>query len=87
MMEGIRRYDELLQLTVLIPDTVRLKAKTAKPTKLDEEKDGMLFRELWNAVNTGATPVECEALVPVDAYRVRRLLAHWLETGAVETIA
>lgn len=87
LMEGIRRYDELSQLTAILPDKVRLKAKSAQPTKLPEEKDGLLFRELWNAVRSGATPMECEAMVAVDAYRVRRLLVHWIETGAVETLS
>ena len=85
IMEGIRRYDELQQAQAILPNDVRLRAKTAQPAKLPEEKDGLLFRELWNAVLNGATPPECEALVTVDAYRVRRLLAHWVESGSAET--
>jgi Domain of unknown function (DUF4388) len=85
IMEGIRRYDELQQTQAILPDHIRLKAKSSQPSTLPEEKDGLLFRELWNAVRSGATPLECEAIVQVDSYRIRRLLAHWVETGAVET--
>jgi Domain of unknown function (DUF4388) len=87
IMEGIRRYDELQQAQAILPDHVRPKAKSPQPSKLEDEKDGLLFRELWNAVRNGATPTECEALVTVDAFRVRRLLVHWIETGSVEAVS
>lgn len=84
LMESVRRYDELQQAEVIVPDDLRLIAQTAQPAPLPDERDGLLFRELWNAVCKGATPQECEALVAVDAYRVRRLLLHWFETGSVQ---
>ncbi|HJZ12524.1 MAG TPA: DUF4388 domain-containing protein, partial [Acidobacteriota bacterium] len=86
VMEGIRRYDELQRSRIIVPDDVRLKAKTAQPSPLAEEKNGLLFRDIWNAVQSGATAVECEAIGNVDSYRIRRLLVHWLDTGAIETI-
>ncbi len=84
LMESVRRYDELQQAEVILPGHIRLIARTAQPVPLPEERDGLLFRELWNAIRKGATPRECEALVAVDAYRVRRLLLHWFETGSIE---
>jgi hypothetical protein len=86
ILEGIRRYDELQQAQAAVPDDIRLIARNNQPTAVPEEKDGLLFREMWNAVRNGATPPECEAIMAVDAYRVRRLLFHWLESGSIEAI-
>ena len=83
LMEGIRRYDELKQLQAILPDHARVVAGGAKPTASPEERDGMLFRDLWNAISKGGTPKECEAKIATDSYRIRRLLVHWLETGAL----
>ena len=35
----------------------------------------------------GVRAVDCEATFAVDSYRVRTLLAHWLETGAAAAAA
>jgi len=85
ILEGIRRFDELRESEALLPDYTRLTAKSNQPAQLPDEKDGLLFRELWNAVRNGATPPECEAAVQADAYRVRRLLVHWMEAGCIES--
>ena len=53
------------------------------PAPHPTEKDGLLTRTLWTRVSSGATARECEADVRTDAYRIRRLLAHWLEQGAL----
>jgi hypothetical protein len=34
-------------------------------------------------VGKGATAGACEATVEADAYRVRRQLQHWIESGAL----
>jgi hypothetical protein len=86
ILEGVRRYDELREADALLPSHARLAAKSNQPTQLPQEKDGLLFRELWNAVRNGATPHECESVVQADAYRVRRLLVHWIETGCIKNI-
>ncbi len=86
ILEGIRRYDEFGQARTILPDDARLVSRQLQPAQLPEERDGMLFRELWTAVKKGATPADCEALVTVDAYRVRRLLVHWIETGCIEIV-
>ena len=84
ILEGIRRYDEFGQARSILPDDARLVSKLMQPAQLREERDGMLFRELWTAVKKGATPSECEAMVTADAFRIRRLLVHWIETGCIE---
>jgi hypothetical protein len=85
MLEAMRRYDELQNCRGVVPDELRLKAKESRPLPLPEEKDGLLFRNLWNAVQRGTTPLECEATIEADAYRIRRLLAHWMESGIIES--
>ena len=83
ILEGIRRYDEFQQSRAVLPDDVRLITKGGQPTQHPDEKDGLLFRELWNAVRMGATPIECENAVALDSYRTRRLLLHWVESGSL----
>ncbi len=82
-LEAMRRYDELKQASVLVPDGVRLKTTDVRPVPHPSEKDGAMQKALWTRVSRGATPLECEAEVRTDAYRVRRLLAHWVEQGAL----
>lgn len=84
-LEAMRRHDELKQASVLVPDDVRLKATETRPSPYPGEKDGMLQKDLWSRVSRGATPLECEAEIRCDAYRIRRLLAHWVEQGALQT--
>jgi hypothetical protein len=83
-LEGIRRYDELQQCRSLVPDKAKLVLKSDRPVALADEKDGLFFRDLWTTVRSGATPLECDAAVTADSYRVRRLLVHWVEQGAIE---
>ncbi len=86
-LEAMRRYDELRQAAALVPDAVRLTPTDVRPAPHPGEKDGMLTKTLWTCVNRGATPLECEREVRADAYRIRRLLAHWLEQGALKAAA
>lgn len=81
--EGMRRYDEFQQARAIIPDDARLKPTGTKATPYPDEKDGILMRDLWTAVSKGSTPEECEASVAADSYRIRRLLVHWVDTGAL----
>ena len=83
-LEGIRRYDELQQCRSVVPDKAKLVLKSDRPIPLPDEKDGLFFRDLWTTVRSGATAMECDAAVTADSYRVRRLLVHWVEQGAIE---
>jgi hypothetical protein len=82
-LEGMRRFDELQQATALVPDDLALKPTNVKPTPLAGEKDGILVNDLWTRVSRSATPRQCEAEIKADSYRIRRLLAHWMVTGAL----
>ena len=83
-LEAMRRYDELRQSAALVPDDARLAPTEVKPAPFPGEKDGLFQKDLWSRVSRGATPRECEAGIKTDAYRIRRLLAHWVEQGALE---
>lgn len=83
MMEGMRRYDELQRARALVPDELPLRATGARPTAPPGETDGELVRQIWGLVRGGARAVDCERAAAVDAFRVRTLLSHWLEEGAL----
>jgi len=82
-LEGMRRFDELQQAVALVPDDVALKPTNIKPTPHPSEKDGILVNDLWTRVSRSATARQCEAEVRADSYRIRRLLAHWVVSGAL----
>ena len=79
----MRRYDEFQQARAIVPDDVPLVATSVKATPHPDETDGILLRDLWMAASKGATPLECEASVAADCFRIRRLLVHWVESGAL----
>ncbi|HEY7368325.1 MAG TPA: DUF4388 domain-containing protein [Thermoanaerobaculia bacterium] len=83
LFEGMRRYDEFERAKVGLPDDAILLPAGAKPTPHPDEKDGMMVNAIWQAVGKGATAGACEATVEADAYRVRRQLQHWIESGAL----
>ncbi len=83
-LEGMRRYDEFQQAVALVPDEVFLKCTSVKATPHPDEKDGILVKDLWTRVSQGATARDCEAEMRADSYRIRRLLAHWVEQGALQ---
>ena len=82
--EGTRRYDEFQQACALVPDYACLRATGTKPTPPPEEDDQALMRTLWQRAVSGSAALECEAELPVDGYRARRMLAHWVEEGSLE---
>jgi Domain of unknown function (DUF4388) len=84
LLEAMRRYDEVEDASVLIPDDAPLKVLQSQPVPLSMEKDGLFFRDLWAEVVKGATPQKCDEALSVDSYRVRRLLLHWLQSGVIE---
>ncbi len=82
-LEAMRRYDELQESAVLVPDMARLVATGQSPTPHPAEKDGGFFKALWDRASKGGSPEDFEDAVPADSYRIRRLLAHWVEQGAL----
>ncbi len=83
ILEGVRRHDEYQQARAVVGDDVTLKA-AGKPTHPEGEADAAFLRAVWTRVLAGATPAVCESALPVDPFRVRRLLAHWIEEGALQ---
>lgn len=83
LLEAMRRHDELQQARALVPDGVRISTTGTKPKKLEEEEDLKITQAVWAKIVMGSTPEQCEAEIPADAYRIRRLLAHWVEGGAL----
>ncbi len=86
LLEGMRRYDELQRSAALIPDGARLRSTGTKPTRPPQEDDPKLLSAIWTKVSQGATAAECEAMAATDAFRVRRLLVHWVEEGSLQVL-
>jgi hypothetical protein len=83
MLEAMRRHDEFNQARALAPDDVAMKPTGKKPTAIEDEQDANFMKTVWSKAVAGETPEQCEAAVPADSYRIRRLYAHWLEQGAL----
>jgi hypothetical protein len=83
LLEGMRRNDELQRFIALVPDDMTLTKTSVKPLPHEEEKDPALVREVWIKASSGANIAECERQLATDSYRVRRLVAHWLEQGSL----
>jgi hypothetical protein len=83
LMEGMRRHDELQRLIALVPDDMRLAKGSAKPIPDEEEDDPTLVREVWIKASSGLPVADCERQLSTDGFRVRRLVAHWVEHGAL----
>jgi hypothetical protein len=83
-LEAMRRYDEFQETAMLVPDAAFLERTAVAATPFPGEKDGSLLQALWERASRGTTPVECEKAVESDAYRIRRVLAHWVEEGSLK---
>jgi hypothetical protein len=86
VFEAMRRYDEFRQARLLVPDHVTFEVSGIRPSAHPDEKDANLARLVWNKARTGATASDCETDVPADSFRVRRLLVHWVEQGALQQV-
>lgn len=84
LLEAMRRHDELQRSRAIVPDDVVLHATGARPSPPPREADGAFVRDVWTRVRDGGTARECEARAAADSYRVRTLLAYWLEEGVLE---
>lgn len=87
LFEGIRRHDELKEMTMLVPDDMVLKATGMKPTPDPDEKDPAVVRDVWLKASSGKRVGELESEIAADPYRVRRLLARWIEEGSLQPAA
>ena len=82
ILEGVRRHDEFKRAAALVPDGVTLRPTGAPSTPLSDEDEDFI-RLVWTKTSSAPTAAECEASIATDAYRIRRLLAHWLEEGSL----
>jgi hypothetical protein len=82
LFEGVRRHDEYKRAVTLVPDEITLRPTGTASTPLPDE-DADFVHLVWTAVEKGATARGCETSIATDGYRIRRLLAHWMEEGAL----
>jgi hypothetical protein len=82
LLEGARRYDEFKRAEAVVPDGVRLKP-AGKPHGVPPDEDPDLATLVWKGVSSGKAVEECEGAISIDAYRVRRLAAYWVEEGSL----
>jgi hypothetical protein len=84
IFEALRRHDEYNAARAAVPDDAALVPSDIAPTPCEDEEDLTFMRSVWVKASSGATPEKCEAAITSDGYRVRRLFAHWIETGALQ---
>ena len=85
IFEGVRRHDELKRAAAIVPDGAVLRA-TGQPWSALQDADAGFAGQVWASAAAGGTPEGCEAQWATDSYRVRRLLAHWAEEGALTVL-
>lgn len=83
VLEGTRRHDEWKRAAALVPDHVTLKPTGTPQSPLGDEDEDFVHLVWAKATSGTGRPTDCEAAISTDAYRVRRLLAHWVEEGAL----
>jgi hypothetical protein len=83
IMEGVRRYDELQRASALVPDDAVLQGAGSGPTPVEDEPNEALIESVWERAISGIPASELDRELPVDSYRVRRLLAQWVEQGSL----
>ncbi|HEX6083760.1 MAG TPA: DUF4388 domain-containing protein [Thermoanaerobaculia bacterium] len=86
LFEGIRRHDEYRQLVLFVPDDLKLHATSVKPTPDPEESDPAVARDIWVKAASGVRLGDWEPQIAADVYRVRRLVARWMEEGALAPV-
>ncbi len=79
--EGLRRYDQLQRARAIVPDFALLRVKESAPAPHGVAEEAELSALIWQKLQGGASPEECEAACTADAYRVRTMLARWNEEG------
>jgi hypothetical protein len=83
IQEGMKRYDAFQKTRAQVPDDFPLEATGASPSTVPGEGDYSLVVSLWEKACAGVTPSQCEAEIPVDSFRIRNVLAHWVEEGSL----
>jgi hypothetical protein len=84
LLEGMRRYDELQRCSALAPDDAVFKQASSKPSAEPEEPDTGFQHAVFSKAVSGLNARAIEATVLADSFRVRRLLARWVEDGSLK---
>lgn len=85
ILEGVRRHDEWKRAAAVVPDDAALAPTGQTWSGLPDENPDFAV-QVWEAVVAGTTPVACDSEWATDSYRIRRLLAHWVEEGALRVV-
>ena len=87
LFEGMRRRDEFERLRLLVHDEALFKAPDVAPTLPPGEPESALSRRLWGLLKESPRkPAQLEALGLADPYRLRKLLAFWLDSGQLRAV-
>jgi len=84
LFEGMRRYDEFQRAAALVADMAPLATTGMAPTSHPEESDQSIVTAVWTRARGGTPAIVCEREIPTDPFRIRRLLAFWVEQGSLK---
>jgi len=84
--EGMRRYDEYQWLCIVAPDEMLLRPAGCLPPQQESDEDAGFYQAVWDRVMKRITPAACEASISAEPLRIRRLLARWLDAGALAEV-
>jgi tRNA A-37 threonylcarbamoyl transferase component Bud32 len=85
--EGVRRARELQRTGAVVPAEHPFEATGSAPGTVVDEADYDLIVALWAKACARASVRQMEAELAVDAFRIHRPLAQWLEEGALRIAA
>jgi len=83
IFEGVRRHDEWKRAAALIGDDVRF-AETGADRTVATHEPAAFVEEVWAIASKGSTARSCEAAIAADSFRIRTLLASWVEIEALK---
>jgi hypothetical protein len=84
VVEGVRRHDEFREAKILVPGNIQLSTTLTQPTPPDTDEESGFVQAVWMKAASGVSPAKLEDALGVDSYRVRHLLAHWVEEGSLK---
>lgn len=86
MREAMQRHDELQLFSAIVPGDVVLTATPLHPSGQSDESDPQLLRAIWVAASSGGSVSSWTESLPADDWRIRRIVARWVEEGSLEPV-
>jgi hypothetical protein len=83
ILEGARRHDEYKEAVALAADGVRFEPTGSPAIRPEDEEDGDFAGSVWESAAAGIPANAFEREAKVDPFRVRRLYASWVQSGAL----